>query len=387
MRKQILGLAEILGEMRMPCTKFSALVASVVRTTSGLVKREIRGRERREHLVQIEQGLLARLVVDTFGVARDVLGPARGDEIGLLPEVEELAVRPVGILEAVVAGLGLDHGLRPPRRGSGAPSGPRDRRSSLNSSLCAAASLAGSATQCRAISPSGLGRLAGLRGHAVRAGAIRRCARRACREHLGALIEQTHHVAGKGVPLADLLYPSGCGSADRLILLLHQSCALFYPQLTVLTAQAGRSIPGSRTASRELDHCAMQYSKGRANSNRRRSGDRNIGSAHTAAAAQTSSVGRICLSLAHFGRLLRLLDRGHAVAAELFALHKASARRSPRSSKRQRSPSCKTSRRAPGNDGRYDHSVGQTPPAGNLAAKTAARRFLSASAGAVSVTP
>ena len=41
-----------------------------------------------------------------------VLEPARGDEIGLLPEVEVRVAAPLRIVEAIVAGLGLGHGQR-----------------------------------------------------------------------------------------------------------------------------------------------------------------------------------------------------------------------------------------------------------------------------------
>ena len=97
----------------------------------GIGQREVRRRERREHLLEIEQGaLLARLVVDAFGLAGEVLGPARGQQISLLPEIEELGVRPVGVLEAIVAWLRLDHRLHVLfAEDSGAPSGPKARRS------------------------------------------------------------------------------------------------------------------------------------------------------------------------------------------------------------------------------------------------------------------
>jgi len=47
----------------------------------------------------------------TVGRFQHVFGPAAGDEIGLLPEIEVWVRRPVGVLESVVAGVRLGDGF------------------------------------------------------------------------------------------------------------------------------------------------------------------------------------------------------------------------------------------------------------------------------------
>ena len=73
----------------------------------GIGDREIRGRERARHLLQVELSALARALVEPLGLVQHILEPARGDEIGLLPEIEVGVAAPLRIVEAVVAGLGL----------------------------------------------------------------------------------------------------------------------------------------------------------------------------------------------------------------------------------------------------------------------------------------
>ena len=73
--------------------------------------RHVGGRQRARDLAEVEFRLLPREIVEAIGVPKDALGPMRGDEIGLLPEIEERVGRPLGVLEPVVARLGLDHRL------------------------------------------------------------------------------------------------------------------------------------------------------------------------------------------------------------------------------------------------------------------------------------
>ena len=78
----------------------------------GIGEGKIRGRQRACQLLEVELGALARALVEALGIVEHVLEPARGDEIGLLPEVEVGVAAPLRIVEAIVAGLGLGHGQR-----------------------------------------------------------------------------------------------------------------------------------------------------------------------------------------------------------------------------------------------------------------------------------
>ena len=71
---------------------------------------EVRWRQRVGDLPHIELGLLPGVRVEIGGVADQLVGPARGEEIGLLEEVEELVRGPLRIGEALVVGRG--HGDR-----------------------------------------------------------------------------------------------------------------------------------------------------------------------------------------------------------------------------------------------------------------------------------
>ena len=56
--------------------------------------------------------LEAGVLVDVLGLVDKGFGPARGQEIGLLDEIEERVLRPFGIAEAVVLGVGHGDRLR-----------------------------------------------------------------------------------------------------------------------------------------------------------------------------------------------------------------------------------------------------------------------------------
>jgi hypothetical protein len=55
---------------------------------------------------------VARVLVQVFGVLDESLGPARGQKVGLLDEIEERVLRPLGIAEAVVLRVGHGDRLR-----------------------------------------------------------------------------------------------------------------------------------------------------------------------------------------------------------------------------------------------------------------------------------
>ena len=66
--------------------------------------------------------LVLGVLVDTLGALDQILGPAGRDEIGLLEEIEDRVLRPFGVLEPLVLGLRLGHGigvfaLSPPQSG------------------------------------------------------------------------------------------------------------------------------------------------------------------------------------------------------------------------------------------------------------------------------
>ena len=72
---------------------------------------EIRRRDRVGDLLDVELGLLPRVLVDAGGVLDQLLAPLRGEQIGLLEEIEELVLRPFRIGKALVLGVGRDGGL------------------------------------------------------------------------------------------------------------------------------------------------------------------------------------------------------------------------------------------------------------------------------------
>ena len=67
---------------------------------------EIRRRDRVADLLDVEGGLRPRVVVDALGVFDQPLAPLRGEQIGLLEEIEELVLRPFRIGKALVLEVG-----------------------------------------------------------------------------------------------------------------------------------------------------------------------------------------------------------------------------------------------------------------------------------------
>ncbi len=64
---------------------------------------EVRRCDRVGELLGIELHLGERLRVEPFDMADRILHPVRGEEVGLLDEVEDSALLPIGVLEALVA--------------------------------------------------------------------------------------------------------------------------------------------------------------------------------------------------------------------------------------------------------------------------------------------
>ena len=77
---------------------------------------EIRWRDRVGDLLDVELRFLAGVLVDAGGVFDQPLAPLRGEQIGLLEEIEELVLRPLRIGEALVLRVGAQWPGRPVRR-------------------------------------------------------------------------------------------------------------------------------------------------------------------------------------------------------------------------------------------------------------------------------
>ncbi len=77
----------------------------------GIRRDEVGGRECAGDLLHVEARLLAGVGVEIVGTVDHRFGPARADQIGLLDEIEHRMRRPVGVGEAGVALVRLDHGL------------------------------------------------------------------------------------------------------------------------------------------------------------------------------------------------------------------------------------------------------------------------------------
>ena len=67
---------------------------------------EVRRRNRVGDLLDVKLGLLPRVRVDAVGVLDQLVAPLRGQQIGLLEEIEELVLRPFRIGKALVLRVG-----------------------------------------------------------------------------------------------------------------------------------------------------------------------------------------------------------------------------------------------------------------------------------------
>ena len=110
-------------------------------------QQEVGRRQRAGDLLDVEAGLVARVLVDPLGAFDQLLRPARGDQIGLLQEVEDGIFGPFGILEAVVLRLGPRPGRRRRRPARACSVVPRGRGIGEPSRVCASTALWGSASQ------------------------------------------------------------------------------------------------------------------------------------------------------------------------------------------------------------------------------------------------
>ena len=72
---------------------------------------EVRGRQRRGDLAQVELRLVAIVRLELVGMLDQIVRPARGQDVRLLDEIEIRIVAPRGVGEALVGGLGRGDGL------------------------------------------------------------------------------------------------------------------------------------------------------------------------------------------------------------------------------------------------------------------------------------
>ena len=72
----------------------------------GIRSDEVRGRERRGHLPQIELRLFALVRIHFVGARDEIVRPARGQHIGLLDEIEVRIVAPFRVGEPLVRAVG-----------------------------------------------------------------------------------------------------------------------------------------------------------------------------------------------------------------------------------------------------------------------------------------
>ena len=80
---------DVLRQHRHAAHEVGAVLLQGLAQQFGIGGEEVRRRERAGDLLQVEARLLAGVIVDALGLLDDVLGPARGDQVGLLEEVEE----------------------------------------------------------------------------------------------------------------------------------------------------------------------------------------------------------------------------------------------------------------------------------------------------------
>ena len=91
---------DVLGEHLHAAHEIGAVLLDRRADELGVRGEEVRGRQRARQLPDVELGLVAGVLVEPFRLLDERLGPARGDEIGLLEEVEDRVLRPLRVLEA-----------------------------------------------------------------------------------------------------------------------------------------------------------------------------------------------------------------------------------------------------------------------------------------------
>ena len=73
----------------MPRTRFSPFCFKRLAEELRIRRHEIRGRQSAGELADVELRLVLGVRVDALGALHQILGPARGDQVGLLDEIEE----------------------------------------------------------------------------------------------------------------------------------------------------------------------------------------------------------------------------------------------------------------------------------------------------------
>ena len=91
-----------------PLSRFSPLAFDRLAQHLGVGHDEVGGRHRVDELAGVEVDLLGGLVVQPLDVAHGGLDPARGQQVGLLDEIEQAVFRPGGVAEAPIVLLRLD---------------------------------------------------------------------------------------------------------------------------------------------------------------------------------------------------------------------------------------------------------------------------------------
>ena len=102
---------DIAGEVLETLDQVRAIAGQRQLQDLGIGEGEIRRRQRIGDLIDIEARHVLGVRVADIGIGHRVLGPAHGQQIGLLQEIEDLVLLPVGVEEALVAGFGARHRL------------------------------------------------------------------------------------------------------------------------------------------------------------------------------------------------------------------------------------------------------------------------------------
>ena len=95
----------------MPRTRLAPFCFSGLAEQLRVGRQEIRRRERAGDLLDVEARLVARVRRRGLGLLDQSLGPARGDEIGLLEEIEEGVLAPFGVAGSACPSVGRDDRL------------------------------------------------------------------------------------------------------------------------------------------------------------------------------------------------------------------------------------------------------------------------------------
>ena len=106
MRKFAVSGLDVLGQHFQAPRQVLAALGERRAQKLGIGGQEVRRRQRRGDLAQIELRLLALVRIEIVGAPDQIVRPARRQHIGLLDEVEIRIVAPCGVGEALVGGVG-----------------------------------------------------------------------------------------------------------------------------------------------------------------------------------------------------------------------------------------------------------------------------------------